>query len=124
MRLPHFFIPAPWARKITGHQGFTYLFWSFVDLPKENIGHPRHTDFRQHEQRHVQQSAAVTVLWLLFGKAVVEFAGLSNWWLLTALAAWPIAYWAVSVVWKMRTGRGYTDNFFERDARRYVERGR
>lgn len=122
MTFPHIFVPASWERRITGHTGFTYLIWTFVDLGRDEIGLPVHAGFREHEQRHVQQSVVVTALWFAVVYCLTR-VGLSVWWLLTSFAAWPLVYFVVSVVWKLRTGRGYTDNFFERDARWYAARG-
>ena len=118
--IPHWFVSAPWERRLTGHQGVTYLCWTFVDLPKGAVEKPEHAGFRRHERRHVQQSVVITGLWLAVTYALTRVFHGSPLWLLTALIAWPLAYWVVSVVWKLRTGRGYTDNWFERDARRYA----
>lgn len=121
MTFPHIFVPASWERKITGHMGFTYLIWTFVDLTREQLRDPVHARFREHEQRHVQQSVVVTALWFALTYGLTR-VGVSVWWLLTALLAWPLVYWAASVWAKARTGKGYTDNWWEKDARRYAER--
>lgn len=123
MTLPHIFVPSAWERRRTGHMGVTYLIWTFVDLTHEQLDDLIHAGFKRHEQRHVQQSVAITVLWFAIAAGLTRL-GLSPWWLLTSLVAWPIVYGAVSIVWKTRTGKGYTDNFFERDARRYAARVR
>lgn len=124
MTFPHFFVPARWERRLTGHMGFTYLVWTFVDLTREQIALPVHAGFRRHEQRHVQQSVAVT---FLAGALVYGLTSVFDWshlWVFVALLAWPVVYGVTSVVWKIRTGKGYTDSFWERDARRYEERTR
>ena len=118
--IPHWFVSAPWERRLTGHQGVTYLCWTFVDLPKGAVDKPEHAGFRRHEHRHVQQGVVITVAWVAITYGLTRVFGGSLWWLLTGLLAWPLVYWAVSVVWKLRTGKGYTDSWFERDARRYA----
>lgn len=116
MRLPHYFIHAPWERRITHHAGVTYLFWTFVDLDR-----PPSETFRRHEQRHVQQSVAITLVVAVALLLATHFGALSDWWTALSLFGWPVAYWIASVIAKVRTGKGYTDNYFERDARRYAD---
>lgn len=104
--------------------GFTYLCWTFVDLTQDQIALPVHSGFRRHEQRHVMQSVLITVGYVVGALAMLATGGGTAWSLLGAPFVWPLVYWAASVVAKIRTGRGYTDNWFELDARRYEERTR
>ena len=124
MPFPHFFVPARWERRLTGHMGFTYLLWTFVDLTNAEIGLPVHSGFRRHEQRHVQQSVTVTALWFAIVYGLTSLLHTSHLWAFSALGAWPLAYFVASVIAKLSTGKGYSDNLWERDAFRYEERTR
>jgi len=104
-------VVVPWLSKIPFMMdGFTYLFWTFVDHPG-----PWQPDFVQHEYRHVVQSVLCTLLGLAFA---LVFGSLI--WIPVAF----LWFWALYLIAWILAGFRYSRNWFEMDANRYAKRRR
>ena len=108
MKLPHFIRYVPKIANLTGHNGVTVLFWTFVNIPRVS------PEFVRHEYRHTVQWTILTALGVVL-MAVLAVLDLASWWQLPmGVLLFPICYFISSAF------SGYHNNWFEKDARKYA----